>query len=479
MTYLQAGEFDKALSTVEALEKEQPDNPLFHNLKGGIYLSKKDLSKARTSFDKALSLQPDYFPAISNLARLDLQENKPDVAKKRFEDILKKDKNHMQAMSALADIALSQGKNSEATGWLERASNENPDELQPALQLGAHYLRIGENKKSLDLAKKLQGSHPENLSIIELLAHAQLANDNKTAALESYQKLAARLPDSAAAQFRLASVHEAMHNSKAASDALKKALTLKPDYLEAKLAQARLEIQNNNLEQALKISKEIQKQHANSPAGYELEGDLLMRQKKPAQALSTYEKAFSLNKNSQLIIKQSTALSQSGKEKQADTRITKWLEENPTDSSTRLYLAGIYLAKKQYDSAIKQYHIILEEHPNDVPTLNNLAWAYQQKKEPAAIEYAEKAYQQAPDSPAILDTLGWILVEQGKTDRALPLLQKAASLAPDAIVIRYHFAVGLFKSGDKTNARKELEQLLATGKSFPGINDAKELLKEL
>ena len=45
-----------------------------------------------------------------------------------------------------------------------------------------------------------------------------------------------------------------------------------------------------------------------------------------------------------------------------------------------------------------------------MPALNNLATAYQQEKNPLALEYAEKAYKLAPDSPAVLDTLGWILV---------------------------------------------------------------------
>ncbi|MDQ3186418.1 MAG: tetratricopeptide repeat protein, partial [Pseudomonadota bacterium] len=63
--------------------------------------------------------------------------------------------------------------------------------------------------------------------------------------------------------------------------------------------------------------------------------------------------------------------------------------------------------------------------------------------------------------------------------RGLPLLQKAVSLAPAAAEIRYHLALGLVKSGDKTKARKELEQLLATGQTFIHANEAKLLLKQL
>ena len=68
-------------------------------------------------------LQPTYFPAVANLAQLDLQEKKPEAAKKRFEAILEKDKKNVQAMIALANLALSQGQDKEATDWLERSAS--------------------------------------------------------------------------------------------------------------------------------------------------------------------------------------------------------------------------------------------------------------------------------------------------------------------------------------------------------------------
>ena len=142
-------------------------------------------------------------------------------------------------------------------------------------------------------------------------------------------------------------------------------------------------------------------------------------------------------------------------------------------------MGGVHLEKQQYDTAIKQFQIVLEQSPNNPIVLNNLAWVYQQKKDPSAIDYAERAYKGSPDSPAILDTLGWILIEKGDTARAVSLLQKAVSLAPEAAEIRYHLAVGLQQSGDKSAARQELERLLASGKAFSKIDDAKKLLKDL
>lgn len=479
LTELRLKHYDKALAAAKVVVKEQPDNPLGYNLQGAAYWAKNDIPAARASFEKAFSIQPTSLSAVLNLARLDLQEKKPDAAKKRLEAFLDKDKKNIQAMTALADVAQSQGQTKEATDWLERASNENPDVLQPAMLLAAHYLRTGEKQKALTLAQKLLGSNPENPNVLDIMAQAQFANGDKQAALDTYNKLAAIKPNSALAQFRIASIHMAMQNQSAAADALKKALLLQPDYLDAQLALASIEASNGNYEEALSIARQIQKKNGKSPIGYILEGDVLMTQKKPELAVNAYEHASAIGKSGPLMVKMYLSLNRAGKGKEANSRLTQWLEQHPADTSTRLFLAGIQLADKQNKAAIEQYQTVLQQQPKNVLALNNLAWLYQQEKDTRALKYAEKANQSAPDSPTTLDTLGWILIEQGNTTRGLPLLQKANSLAPEAADIHYHFILGLVKSGDKAKARKELDQLLSSGKAFPEIDEARELLKHL
>lgn len=479
MTHIRLKEFDQAELVAEALEKEHPNNPLIQNLKGGVFLGKEDIPNARASFNKALSIQADYFPAITNLARLDIQENNLDAAKKRFEAVLQNDNRNIQAMNALADIALSQQDVATATKWLELASSRNPNEIQPAIQLASFYLRTGEKQKPLLISQKLQGSHPDDLRVMEILAQSQLANDMKSAALENYEKIAARSPNSAKAQFLVASVHASMENFSAASTSLERALGINPDFLEAKLAQVRLAIQGKDENKALELVKKIQEQHNELPIGYVLEGDLSIAQDKPELALKPYERAFSIEKSSALMIKLHAVLSQMGKEKEADSRLAKWLSDNPTDAQARLYFAGSYLDKQKHDAAIKEYETIVQQHPEHTITLNNLAWLYQQKKDSRAVEFAERAYKLAPEAPAILDTLGWILFEQGDNARAVTLLQKAATIVPASSEIQYHLAAALAKSGDKEKAREILERILSSENTFSEIEDAKSLLAQL
>lgn len=467
MTHLRAKQYEPAQAAVNALEKQQPDNPLVQNLKGGVQLARQDPTAARVSFERAVKLAPAYLPALENLARLDLAEHKPEQARQRFETALRQDPKNTGLMTSLSRLAAMRGDSAEAMRWLERASKENPDALAPAILLSKAYLRTGERQKALVLAQKLQAGNPGNADALALLGQAQLESGDRAAALESSAKLAVLQPDSAPIQLRLATLQIAQNDQAGALQSVKKALSLQPGLLDAQVIEASLLLARGGHAEALALARTIQQQHAGQSAGFMLEGDVLIAQNKPLAAVKLYEQAFGIGQSGPLMIKIHQALTLAGQDAQATTRLNAWLAEHPDDLSTRLYLAGTGLSGKQYKLAIEQYEKIVRQDPNNLIALNNLAWSYQQQKDPRAQATAERAYQLGATSPTILDTLGWILVEKGDTARALPLLHKAAALAPEATEIGYHLGVGLARSGDKRGARAQFEQLLASGKDFP------------
>jgi putative PEP-CTERM system TPR-repeat lipoprotein len=478
-TELNLKHYDKALAAVQSLEKQQPDNPQVQNLKGAVYMIQGDNANARAGFEKAVALQPAFFPAVANLARLDLQDKKPDAAKQRFEKILEKDKNNADAMTALAELAMLQKHPEEATTWLEKASNTNPDAVAPATKLGLHYLRTNQPQKALTLARKLQTANPTNAELLELLGQAQVANKDAAGALETYSKLVNVLPKSARAHLRLAGAHLLTKNETAAAADLKRAVELQPNYLPARLVQVDMAMRGGRPNEALDIARQLQKQDPKAAAGYTIEGDVMMAQKKPVQALPAYEKALSIAKSPELFAKTMLALNGSGKGKEAKARSQQWLAEHPDDVRVAMMIAAGHLEAKEYKPAIALLEGILKRVPNNPLVLNNLAWAYHQDKDPRALATAEQALKLADNNPGVMDTLGWMLVEQGNTARGLPLLQKASGLAPNAVEIRYHLAAALHKSGDKQAARKELDKVLAQNTPFPEIEEARALLKSL
>jgi len=471
--------FDKALAAADALAKQEPKNPQVYNLKGAVNMVKGDVPAARAALEQALTLDPTFAPAVKNMARLDLVEKKPEVAKGRYEKVLEKDKNNVDAMNSLGQLAMLQNRQDEATSWFEKASNASPNAVAPAVTLGMQYLRTNQAPKALKLARQFQTANQTNPELLDLLGQAQVANKDLNGALETYSKLANVLPKSAMPQMRLAAVHMTMKNNAAAADDIKRAVELQPELVPARMAQIELAMRNGRPDEALAVARQMQKMNDKSPVGFATEGDVLLAQHKAAQAVPAYDKALALGKSPQLLVRSMQALNAAGKSKEAEARGSQWLKEHPGDQLVSLFVAEMNLANKDYKAAIALLENAVKQNPNNAAAMNNLAYAYQQARDPRALPTAEQAFKLAGDNPGVMDTLGWMLVEQGNTGRGLPLLQKASSMAPTASEIRYHLAVGLHKSGDKQGARKELNTLLAQGKPFPQAEDARALLKTL
>ena len=69
-----------------------------------------------------------------------------------------------------------------------------------------------------------------------------------------------------------------------------------------------------------------------------------------------------------------------------------------------------------------------------------------------------------------------MLVQQGKVDEGLRILQKVMKSLSGVPEVRYHFAMALMKSGQEIKARKIIKNLLEEGKSFEGREEAQALL---
>jgi Tfp pilus assembly protein PilF len=144
-------------------------------------------------------------------------------------------------------------------------------------------------------------------------------------------------------------------------------------------------------------------------------------------------------------------------------------------------LASAYQERGKYQEAAAAYEKSYALHPDNLVLQNNLAWLYQELGDKKAIALADKLAS-APgieSKPEVLDTTGWIFLQNGKEDKGLVLLQQAALLDARNVQIRYHLAVAFVKTGKKEDAKIELERLLKENKSFTERAAAEQLLKGL
>lgn len=479
--HLQRKEFDQAFQAIDALEKKLPNSPVPHGLRAMAYVSKPDIPSARRSLEKALSVDPTYYPAAATLAELDLKDKDIAAARKRFDSILSHDKANVSAMVALANVALLEKKKDDYVNWLEKALKIDTRNMAAHAGLVRHHLAKQDKSRALAQAKQAQDTNPESLATINLLGATQAAVGDWGAAIDTYARLVNKAPQSAEALLLLAKAQSAIKPVDVVRKTLTQAIELKPDFLQAQDALIRLELVNNKPDAALAIARKIQAQQPRSPIGYDREGGILLSQKKYPQAVSAFEKALSLSAGGDVAgsIKLHRALFMAGNAKAADQRLTKLLSEHPKDSVLRTYAAEFFMVTKRNREAIAQYEVLLALAPNNALALNNLANLYLREKDSRALETAEKALKLAPDQPITQDTLGWILVEQGQLPRGMDLLSKAASKASKDPSVRYHYGAALYRAGKKTEAKKELAAALGIGKLFPEKEQAEALLKNL
>jgi uncharacterized protein (TIGR03790 family) len=188
-------------------------------------------------------------------------------------------------------------------------------------------------------------------------------------------------------------------------------------------------------------------------------------------------------------------------------------EVEPTLNAAHFVLATIYDVRGESDRSIERYNAILSTAPNDVRSLNNLAYALAvgKKRPKEALPYAQKAYSIAHDNKVTLtldlgyavaarkgtppnvlpfapvgynieaikaqitDTLGWTYHLLGDNATAEPYLLQAGNGSPNSAEVLFHVAVIKAAKSDFAAAKAMLERAIELDEKLAARTDVKEL----
>jgi tetratricopeptide (TPR) repeat protein len=133
------------------------------------------------------------------------------------------------------------------------------------------------------------------------------------------------------------------------------------------------------------------------------------------------------------------------------------------DQAITMRIANAYEAAGQLDAAEKELRRLMAEDPLNADALNSLGYMFADRgmRLPEAVELAERAVKIEPDNPAYLDTLGWALFKQGRTDEAAKPLGQAAMTLTGNSVIQDHHGDLLARQGQIAAAIAAWERALA------------------
>lgn len=472
--------YDQAIAKAKELAAEAPADASVPAIFGAIELSRGERGKAREYFLKSHSMDKDFEPALTSLARMDFEEGNLEGAEGWYDKILQKNSSSLRALLGMAQIAEKRGKADKALDWVQKAAEENPRALAPIIILTNYRLKNREYQKADDVIAKAEQALPGNLQLANLKAKLLLAQGKTDEVVEILNKLIQEQPRNMSHYLQLATVLERANQLPEARATLLKAkekISATPTLVSALV---RVETKMGNFDNALALIKGQKKDQTTVAFWHGLEGDVYLQKKNYQQAEKAYKQGAQVNDSSTFASKLAFSRYAAGDVPGAISYIQAWLKRHPKDLKGALPLAQLYIRFGKFKEAIPLFEKInSSQAAGNAFILNNLAWLYSQVNDSRALATAEQAYNLAPTAGAVVDTYGWLLVGAGEIDRGIELLRKASELAEGNKEIQLHLASALVQKGDNREEARLLVQSLVSDGELKNRVELQKLQEQL
>jgi len=466
------------------LRKLKADKPEYFNLQALLAIQEKDTPRAILSYKKALALDAKNLMSNMGLATYSFETKDLKTAKKYADISLGINNQLASAYLLLADIARSQNKIKESENILLNALNTVKGNFKPEIKIASSLTKFYAfqrlPKKILNLSRNLQNQYPNNPKVLSIVARAQIVNDQKKLAEQTLSQLINLDKQDAEHRILLANLLKTQTEKETqVLQLLDEASNLEKNNPRALVYKTTYLIQLKRLTQALIIANKIDALFPQLALGKMLTGDIYLLEKKFDQALEINLKAYQIQANKKLFSTIISILVKQGKNTKAIDFAKQELSKNPNNSAIHFTLASLFQNNNNLSQAIQHYESILSQTPKHSQALNNLAWIYSQQNNPKSLEMAKQAYTINPQSASILDTYGFILVQQGQSKEAITILKKAIQLEPKQYDIQFHLAQAYLANGNNKQAIITIKPLLQADKVFSEKQSAIRLFDQL
>ncbi|SDL60965.1 Tetratricopeptide repeat-containing protein [Modicisalibacter muralis] len=183
---------------------------------------------------------------------------------------------------------------------------------------------------------------------------------------------------------------------------------------------------------------------------------------------------------SELIAMEIGLLDEQDLESAAMALLNRQIRQNPDDTQLRFMRAMRLYDMGNLAGMERDLRHIIEREPDNAMALNALGYTLADRTEryQEALELIQRAHRLEPESPAILDSLGWVYHKLGDDRRALPYLRKAYASQQDQ-EIAAHLAEVLWRLERRDEARALIAEAIARFDERPLIDDLLERIPAL
>ena len=347
-----------------------------------------------------LSLSEDKTATIKFIQALFYQKHSQTIkAEIKVREFLVLKRQDQRGLLLLAQLLHQQEKKNEAIEVLEEALQDDPSAHKLRLQY-ARFLAAESVEEAIVQFNLLQASDPQDQEVNFLLGLLRLSQNKLDLAIPLFQQASTTPNLRANAQYHLGTIAE---RQKRVVDAINHYTQVRfgRNYIVAASRVSMLIAAHRNIDEARQYLQRLRfRQPQQAVSLFQVESNLLISIEQPAQALQI---------------------------------LSVGLDTFPNDPE--LLYARSMVAEKQNNFALAESDLraLLALDENNATILNALGYtmALHTDRQQEAYDLIIRAHTLSPESPSIIDSLGWVLFKLGRSQEALNYLNQAYSMVPD------------------------------------------------
>lgn len=470
--YVDSNRQQDALANLNTIAQKTNDVSVLMQM-GMIHDQLKDFTAARDAYEKILTINPRFSPALNNLAYIYSEHlNQLDKAYEMAQKARQLLPYDPYTADTLGWILYKRGDYSRALGLIQESSGKLIMQPEVEFHLGMTYYMLGQEKQArtaLDNALHSTNSFSGKDLIQPALAILDIDEQTASAsAIPILEKCIKEEPRDLAALSRLASIYERNGDFEKAVTVCESALKNTPGNARLSARLARLyESGLKNPQKAFEYAKEAHSNAPNDPAISHLLGRLSYETGDFKWSLSLLqEAALKLPKDPEVLRDLAWASYSQGQVTEAETTMQSALAAASTSvqrDQANTFLAMLkagrdpVLAAKSSAQAQK----ILQTNPNHLPALMSLALSLEQKGDYAAARDGyEKILARFPLFTPATRQLAFLYANHLNDDtKAYDLALKARSAFPDDKSLTKLSGMLAYRKGDYAKSAQYLKEI--------------------
>ena len=440
---------------------------------GQLYFRVDDLRNSRRQFERLIERDPeDPGKRLLSLLGYLAEEGMPERADKLMRSLAKPYKDSATAHYAVAVLALQAGNVDHAKERAMRSMELDPDYARPRLLYARALMFEGKKNEAIEYLAHMIGdsNHPDPDARMELALMYMLTGRDEDALSQVNQVLLEQSGRLDALRL-MAIINFRLERLDAAWDDFQDLLASGQYRMDALYYLARIADYREQYERAVRLYSEVR--YGSNTIQSQRRASVLL-----AHQLDDVDGAFELldefaeaspNNAVEVVALKAQLLVSLERYDEGLALFDKSIEYRPDDEYLVLGRADLLLRSGRLDDAIAAYRAAVKRWPKNAMALNALGYTLADRTEryKEASTLIKKALKIDPDSPAIIDSWGWVHFRLGNYEKALSELQRAyeqmddhevASHIVEVLVAlgRHDEALEMLKSAQKKDPDSEL-----------------------